>query len=74
MAKITDTEDMQIKLFASIAESLSRIADAQETIAEIMKADLTDQVELAISDGAEQRAAEIVETKSKRSYIGKRQA
>lgn len=58
-------------ILAHAAVSLARIAHAQEKLTSLAEIDLQQQVEAEIQVRAEQMAEEIVESKTKRSFIGK---
>lgn len=55
---------------ASVADSLQRIAKAQEDMAALAKVDIDATIEAAADSLAEERAAKIIEEKTKRSFIG----
>lgn len=72
--EIDAREGHELRLFAHVAKALYRIAMAQEMIADIMKADMTEIVEAAAQDRSTELANEIVESQTKRKIIGKRPA
>jgi len=59
-------------LMGHIAVSLMRIANAQDEIVELAKADIQATVEEEIKARAETMASEMEADKSKRSFIGKK--
>lgn len=62
------------KLVGQAVWELWRIANAQEKIVAFASADLEAQIEEAIKSRAEDRAAEMVADKTRRSFIGKKQS
>lgn len=71
---ITDavSKNNNIFLIGSIAHSLLRIANAQEALHELSLADVNEMIEAEVKSRSETRAEEIVEEKSKRSFIGRK--
>lgn len=59
-------------LVASVADSLVRIAAAQEKMVEMAQEDMAAQIEEAINSKAETLAQEMSEEKTRRSFIGKK--
>jgi hypothetical protein len=71
MSELIQAKNMPA-LAGNIAHELWRIANAQEEMLQMAKADLEAQVEEAIKSRSEERAAELVADKNKRSFIGKK--
>lgn len=59
-------------IVASIANSLLRIANAQEAMYELAVRDMNEALEAGIAQRAEERAAELMEERTERSFIGKK--
>lgn len=62
----------QMSLMGNIAVSLLRIANAQEELLQLAKADVEGQVAEAAKSQAETLATEMVADQTKRSFIGRR--
>lgn len=62
----------QILLTADIAIFLLRIAQAQERLVQIAEADLSEVVEAAIEERAEEKAQQLDADRTKRSFIGRK--
>lgn len=71
MTELVEQKNMPA-LAGNIAHELWRIANAQEELTALAKADLEAAVEEQIKSRSEVRAQEIVTEKSKRSFIGKK--
>ncbi len=61
-----------VQLAAQAVIELHRIANAQEAIVNLAKADLEAQIEESIKSRSEERAQELFADKNKRTFIGKK--